>query len=114
MGVSVEANDYVGRVDYLRKCDARIKFLSLEPLIDSVDKLDYIGIDWVIVGGKSGYGFRIIKEEWVLEIRDKCKKFDIPFFFKQWGGVNKKKVGRLLNGNIYDEMLELELIGLFC
>ena len=113
MGVSVEANDYVGRVDYLQKCDARIKFLSLEPLIDSVDKLDYSGIDWVIVGGESGYGSRVIKKEWVIEIKDKCEKFDIPFFFKQWGGINKKKSGRLLDGKIYDEMPELESIGLF-
>jgi protein gp37 len=113
MGVTVEANDYVSRVDYLRECDARIKFLSLEPLIDSVDKLDYSGIDWVIVGGESGYGARVIKKEWVLEIKDKCEKLDIPFFFKQWGGVNKKKSGRLLDGNIYDEMPELEPVGLF-
>ncbi len=113
MGVTVEANDYVDRVDYLRKCDAKIKFLSLEPLIDSVDKLDYAGIDWVIVGGESGYGSRVIKKEWVIEIKEKCEKSDIPFFFKQWGGVNKKKSGRLLDGEIYDQMPELESVGLF-
>ena len=104
MGVTVEANEYVERVDYLRDCPAKIKFLSLEPLIDSVDKLDYTGIDWVIVGGESGYGARIIQKEWVLEIKDRCRNENIDFFFKQWGGVNKKKSGRLLDGEIYDEM----------
>lgn len=91
MGVTVEANDYVERVEYLRNLDIKVKFLSVEPLIDSVDKMDYTGIDWVIVGGESGYGCRKIKKEWVLEVKEKCKKNNIPFFFKQWGGVNKKK-----------------------
>ncbi len=107
MGVTVEANEYVDRVDYLRDCPAKIKFLSLEPLIDSVDKLDYTGIDWVIAGGESGYGARVMQKEWVLEIRDRCKNENIDFFFKQWGGVNKKKAGRLLDGEIYDDMPEL-------
>ena len=105
MGVTVEANDYVDRVDYLRNLNIKVKFLSVEPLIDSVDKMDYKGIDWVIVGGESGYGCREIKKEWVLEVKDKCEKDNIPFFFKQWGGVNKKKNGRLLDGKIYDGML---------
>ncbi len=113
MGVTVEANDYVKRVDYLRNIDAKIKFLSIEPLIDSVDKLDYTNIDWVIVGGESGYGCREIKKEWVIQVRDKCKNDKIPFFFKQWGGVNKKKNGRLLDGKIYDEMPKLLLKSLF-
>jgi len=104
MGVSIESNDYIKRADYLRNCDARIKFLSLEPLLGSVDNLDYSGLDWVICGGESGYGAREIKKEWVIDIRDKCKSFDIPFFFKQWGGVNKKTTGRELEGKIYDEM----------
>ena len=104
MGVTVEANDYVERVEYLRNLDIKVKFLSVEPLIDSVDKMDYTGIDWVIVGGESGYGCRKIKKEWVLEVKEKCKKNNIPFFFKQWGGVNKKKNGRLLDGKIYDNM----------
>ncbi len=107
MGVTVEANEYVDRVDYLRDCSAKIKFLSLEPLIDSVDKLDYAGIDWVIAGGESGYGARVMQKEWVLEIRDRCKNENIDFFFKQWGGVNKKKAGRLLDGKIYDDMPEI-------
>lgn len=102
MGVTVESNDYIDRVDYLRNLNIKVKFLSVEPLIDSVDKMDYKGIDWVIVGGESGYGCREIKKEWVLEVKDKCEKENIPFFFKQWGGVNKKKNGRLLDGKIYD------------
>jgi len=104
MGVTVESNDYVDRVDYLRDIDAKVKFLSIEPLIAPVDKLDYTNIDWVIVGGESGYGCREIKKEWVEDIQIKCQIQNIPFFFKQWGGVNKKKNGRLLNGKIYDEM----------
>jgi len=104
MGVTVEENEYVDRVDYLRDCPAKIKFLSLEPLIDSVDNLDYTNIDWVIVGGESGYGAREMKKEWVLEIKDRCKTENIDFFFKQWGGVNKKKAGRELDGKYYDEM----------
>ena len=113
MGVTVEANEYVARVDYLRDIDAKIKFLSIEPLIDSVDRLNYNGIDWVIVGGESGYGARAMREEWATEVRDRCKDADIPFFFKQWGGVNKKKNGRLLEGKIYDEMPEIVGQGLF-
>ncbi|MBN2824060.1 MAG: phage Gp37/Gp68 family protein [Campylobacterales bacterium] len=104
MGVTVEANDYVDRVDYLRGINAKVKFLSIEPLIAPVDKLNYSNIDWVIVGGESGYGCRIIKKEWVEDVQKKCKQFNIPFFFKQWGGVNKKKNGRLLNNKIYDEL----------
>lgn len=107
MGVTVEANEYVDRVNYLRDCPAKIKFLSLEPLIDSVDKLDYTGIDWAIVGGESGFGARVMQKEWVLEIRDRCQAENIDFFFKQWGGVNKKKTGRQLDGKFYDEMPEL-------
>ena len=107
MGVTVEANEYVGRVDYLRSSPAKVKFLSLEPLIDFVDKLDYTGIDWVIVGGESGFGARVMQKEWVEEIRIRCSEENIPFFFKQWGGVNKKKAGRMLDGKYYDEMPEL-------
>jgi len=104
MGVSIESNEYIKRADYLRECDAKIKFLSLEPLIDSVDKLDYSGLDWIICGGESGYGAREIKKEWVIDIQQKCERFNIPFFFKQWGGVNKKATGRKLDGKIYDEL----------
>lgn len=108
MGVSIESNDYIKRADYLRECDAKIKFLSLEPLIDSVDKLDYSGLDWIICGGESGYGAREIKKEWVIDIQQKCERFDIPFFFKQWGGVNKKATGRKLDGKIYDELPKIQ------
>ncbi|HFU75182.1 MAG TPA: phage Gp37/Gp68 family protein [Arcobacter sp.] len=107
MGVSVESNEYVKRADYLRNCPAKVKFLSLEPLLDWVDQLDYTGIDWVIVGGESGFGARVMKKEWVIEIRDRCQNEGIDFFFKQWGGVNKKKAGRTLDGKVYDEMPEL-------
>ncbi len=112
MGVSIESNDYIKRADYLRECDAKIKFLSLEPLIDSVDKLDYSGLDWIICGGESGYGAREIKKEWVIDIQQKCERFDIPFFFKQWGGVNKKATGRKLDGKIYDELPKIQEHGL--
>jgi len=104
MGVSIESDEYIKRADYLRGCDAKIKFLSLEPLIGSVSRLDYSGLDWIIVGGESGYGARHIDETWVIEIRDKCEEYNIPFFFKQWGGVNKKATGRLLDGLVYDEL----------
>ena len=104
MGVTVEGNEYIDRVDYLRNCPANIKFLSIEPLIDSVNKLDYTGIDWVIVGGESGYGARVLEKRWVTEVKNRCLELNIPFFFKQWGGVNKKKAGRLLDGKIYDDM----------
>lgn len=107
MGVTIEANEYVYRVNYLRDCPAKTKFLSLEPLIDSVDKLDYTGIDWVIAGGESGYGARVMQKEWVLDIKKRCEDENIDFFFKQWGGVNKKKAGRLLDGEYYDAMPKL-------
>ena len=107
MGVSVENQKYVHRIDHLRRTGAKIKFLSLEPLIGPLKGLNLKGIDWAIVGGESGYGFRPVKEEWVLEIRKQCEDFDVPFFFKQWGGFNKKKTGRLLEGRTYDEMPQL-------
>lgn len=104
MGVSVENEKVLGRVDDLRDCGAAIKFLSLEPLIGPLPSLDLTGIDWVIVGGESGPGARPMREKWVQDILKKCAEFDVPFFFKQWGGVNKKKAGRLLNGQEYNEM----------
>lgn len=104
MGVSVESQKYVHRIDELRATGAKIKFLSLEPLLSSLKNLDLRKIDWAIVGGESGYGFRPIKEDWVLEIREQCRDFDVPFFFKQWGGFNKKKAGRLLEGQTWDAM----------
>ncbi len=103
MGVTIENNDYVGRAEDLRSTAAAIKFLSLEPLLGPVPDLDLRGIDWVIVGGESGPGAREMREEWVLEVKEKCERADTAFFFKQWGGVNKKKNGRLLQGRTWDE-----------
>ena len=103
MGVTIENNDYVARADDLRTINAAIKFLSLEPLLGPVPDLELDGIDWIIVGGESGPGARTMKEEWVLDIKKKCdNKQKIPFFFKQWGGVNKKKTGRLLQDKTWD------------
>jgi len=104
MGVTVENADYQHRIDHLRECGARIKFLSLEPLLGPLPNLDLSGIDWVIVGGESGPGARPMKPEWALEIRNQCTKAGVPFFFKQWGGVFKKRAGRLLEGRVWDEM----------
>lgn len=104
MGVSVEEESYTNRVDRLRETGAAIKFLSLEPLLGPLEKLCLDQIDWVIVGGESGPGARPMNEEWVLSIRDQCLRADVPFFFKQWGGVWKKKFGRTLEGRTWDEM----------
>ena len=104
MGVSVEEQDYMYRIDDLRKTGAQTKFLSLEPLLGPLPDLNLSGIDWVIVGGESGPGARAMKPEWVTEIRDQCKAAGTPFFFKQWGGVQKCRTGRLLEGQTYDEM----------
>jgi protein gp37 len=104
MGVSVERKDYMFRIDHLRQIDAKIKFLSLEPLLGPLPKLNLTEIDWVIVGGESGPGARPIEIEWVLDIKDQCLKANVPFFFKQWGGKNKKKNGRLLQGRTWDEL----------
>jgi protein gp37 len=104
MGVSVENQDYTFRIDHLKKTGAAIKFLSLEPLLGPLTKLDLSGINWVIVGGESGPGARPMELEWVLEIKAQCRKARVPFFFKQWGGFNKKKAGRLLQGRTWDEL----------
>lgn len=104
MGVSVESDEYVFRIDHLRRTRAVIKFLSLEPLLGPLRRLDLRGIDWVILGGESGPGSRQMDPSWVLDIRDQCKRLNVPFFFKQWGGVNKKRAGRLLEGRTWDEM----------
>jgi protein gp37 len=104
MGVSVESEKYVSRVDDLRKTKAHVKFLSLEPLLGPLRKLNLKGIDWAIVGGESGPGARRVDPEWVSNLRDQCVKSNVPFFFKQWGGVQKKKTGRELEGRTWDEM----------
>lgn len=108
MGVSVEDERVLDRIDYLIQTDAYVKFLSCEPLIGPLPNLNLIGIDWVIVGGESGRHPRPMHEDWVLSIQRKCQDAGVAFFFKQWGGTNKKKTGRMLNGQIYSEMPILE------
>ena len=110
MGVSVENTDYTFRIDHLRQTNAHVKFLSLEPLLGPLPNLNLDGIDWVIVGGESGPNARPMLEEWVTEIRDQCVSADVPFFFKQWGGVQKSRTGRELEGTTWDEMPSLELM----
>lgn len=110
MGVSVENQDYLFRIDHLRECGAKHKFISFEPLLGPLGRVDLSGIDWVIVGGESGPGARPLREEWVLPIRDQCAEMGIPFFFKQWGGVNKKKNGALLQGKEYKQTPEYRFI----
>lgn len=104
MGVTVESADYTSRIDDLRRTGAGTKFLSLEPLLSALPDLDLTDIDWVIVGGESGPNARNMAQEWVIEIRDQCRSQKVPFFFKQWGGTNKKKTGRHLEGRLWDEM----------
>jgi len=103
MGVTVENADYIFRIDHLRQTSAAIKFLSLEPLLGPLPNLDLTDIDWVIVGGESGPGARPNETDWVTDIRDQCIEANVPFFFKQWGGVNKKKNGRTLDGRTWDD-----------
>jgi protein gp37 len=110
MGVSVENADYIFRIDHLRQTKAHIKFLSLEPLLGPLSDLNLHCIDWVIVGGESGSGARPIRKEWVTEIRDQCLAANVPFFFKQWGGVQKKRTGRELDGTTWDDMPVFELV----
>ena len=103
MGVSVEDTNYTFRIDNLRRTGARTKFLSLEPLLGPLPKLKLKKIDWVIVGGESGPGARPVDPAWITDIRDQCGRADVAFFFKQWGGVNKKKTGRDLDGRTWNE-----------
>jgi protein gp37 len=107
MGVSVENEDYLWRVDHLRRTGAHLKFLSIEPLLGPLGKLDLRGIEWVIVGGESGPGARPMNADWVADIRNLCVRAGVAFFFKQWGGVQKKRHGRELDGRTWDEMPEL-------
>jgi protein gp37 len=104
MGVSVENEEVQWRIDYLRETRARTKFLSLEPLLGLLPNLNLEGIDWVIVGGESGPKARPMDPAWASEIRDQCVAANVPFFFKQWGGVQKKRHGRLLDGRTWDEL----------
>jgi len=103
MGVSVETPEYLRRIDHLRQIPATVRFISFEPLIEALGKLDLEGIHWAIVGGESGPGSRPINATWITQIRDQCLAAKVPFFFKQWGGTNKKKTGRLLEGRTWDE-----------
>lgn len=103
-GVSVEDKKYgLPRIEDLRNADAAVRFLSVEPLLEDLGRVALRGIDWMIVGGESGAGARPMKKEWVLPLRDQCKRSGVPFFFKQWGGVRKAKAGRRLDGKTYDE-----------
>ncbi len=104
MGVSVETQKYTARIDQLRQTDAAVKFLSLEPLLGPLPSLNLTDIDWVIVGGESGPHARPVREAWVLDIRDQCQTVGVPFFFKQWGGVRKKRRGRELEGRTHDAL----------
>jgi protein gp37 len=104
MGVSVESEAYTWCIDLLRKTSAHIRFLSLEPLLGPLPHLNLNGIHWAIVGGESGPRARPMREEWVLEIQKQCRRARVPFFFKQWGGVNKKRAGRLLKNRTWNEM----------
>jgi len=106
MGTSVENALVLHRVDSLRQIPAAVRFLSVEPLLGPIPRLELAEIHWVIVGGESGPGARAMKKEWVAQIRDRCVACGIPFFFKQWGGVNKKHTGRILDGRTWDEMPE--------
>jgi protein gp37 len=107
-GVSVENRKHgLPRVEDLRNTPVAVRFLSVEPLLEDLGEIDLRGIHWVIVGGESGFGARPIKREWVVSILQQCRSKGIPFFFKQWGGAQKKRAGRLLNGTTYDELPEI-------
>ena len=103
LGTSVESEDYVGRIDLLRRVPARIRFISFEPLLGPITEPDLSGIHWAIVGGKSGPRARPMQTWWVEELRDSCERQNVAFFFKQWGGKRKKKTGRLLGNRTYDD-----------
>jgi protein gp37 len=111
MGVSVENADYICRIDNLRKTKAKVKFISFEPLIDKIKMVNLQGVDWVIVGGESGPKARHMSPMWVINLRNQCLAQKVPFFFKQWGGINKKKTGRLLDGRTWDEMPQVMSLG---
>ena len=114
-GVSVEnRRQGVPRIADLKAAPAAVRFLSIEPLLEDLGALDLSGIDWVIVGGESGFGARPMKREWVISIRKQCRKYGIPFFFKQWGGVHKAAAGRKLDGRTYDEMPSPVAAGTAC
>jgi protein gp37 len=104
MGVSVETRKYLYRLDHLRRTPAKVRFASFEPLLESLGDVNLDGIHWAIVGGESGPGARPMEKVWGIELRDQCVAAGVPFFFKQWGGTNKKKAGRLLDGRTWDQL----------
>jgi len=110
MGVSVENANYLERIDHLRATGAHVKFLSLEPLLGPLPQMDLHGIDWAIVGGESGPGARPVDRGWITDIRDQCLEAGVAFFFKQWGGVQKKRAGRELEGRTWNQMPELRVV----
>jgi protein gp37 len=110
LGVSVENADYKWRIEHLRRTKAAVKFLSLEPLLGPLENLNLEGIDWAIAGGESGPNARPMRIEWVRSIRDQCKAAAVAFHFKQWGGVNKKRTGRVLDGRTWDEFPSLPAV----
>lgn len=107
LGVTVENQENINRIEILKKTKAKIKFISFEPLLSEISNLNLDKIDWAIVGGESGPGAREIKKDWVIKIKEQCRKYNVKFFFKQWGGINKKKNGRLLDGKEYNEMPDI-------
>lgn len=104
MGVTIEHEKYLHRLQDLKHVPAKIKFLSLEPLLSAIHDINLDQIDWVIVGGESGHGARLMEKSWVVDIKNQCMKQDTPFFFKQWGGVKKKRAGRILDGRTWSQM----------
>jgi protein gp37 len=109
-GASVEDRKYgLPRIEHLRAADVAVRFLSIEPLLEELGRVNLSGIHWVIVGGESGHGARPMRREWVVSVRRQCREARVPFFFKQWGGVRKSKTGRTLDGRTYDQMPRLSL-----
>jgi len=103
LGVTIENRQHTDRIDYLRRIDCPIRFISFEPLIGSVGEIDFTGIHWAIIGGESGPRYRPVKEEWIQEIIKQCEEQNVKIFFKQWGGFRPKSNGRIINGRTYDE-----------
>src|SRR5690606_16501996 len=102
MGVSIEDSEVLSRMDDLKRCGASTKFISAEPLLGPLSNMNLLDIDWIIVGGESGFKARPIEKEWVLDIKEQCEVYGVAFFFKQWGGKNKKKTGNLLDGKKFE------------
>ena len=108
LGITVEAKEYKQRINHLKSTNAPVRFLSCEPLLDDLGHLNLEKIDWVIVGGESGPGSRVMRRDWVISIRDRCVEKGVPYFFKQWGGINKKKAGRKLEGKEWNQMPKID------